>query len=67
MTVTSNLPLFSLIAAVFIFGDYPQNPWDKAMENLAEKVRTVAKSNEISPTSLWILGRATFGKDYRFL
>lgn len=67
MTVTSNTPPFSLVSAVFVFGGYPQKPWDEAMKNLALKVRHIAKSDEISPTSLWILGRRTFGKDYKFL
>lgn len=67
MTVSSTTPPFSLVAAVFVFGDYPQIPWDEAVRRLALKVRHIAKLDEISPTAIWLLGRRTFGKDYKFI
>ena len=67
MTITSNTPALSVEAAVWMFGDYPQVQRDKAVKRLELKVRFLAKCDEISPTSLWILGRRTFGKDYRFI
>lgn len=67
MRVTSNLPAFSLISAVFIFGGYPKRSWEDAFKELMKQVRFVAGFNEISPTSLFVLGRIVFGKDYKFL
>lgn len=67
MKITDNTPALSLVAAVWMFGDYPQVTWEEAIKRLELKVRFIAKCSEISPTSLWILGRKTFGKDYKFL
>ena len=67
MTITSNTPALSFAAAVWTFGDYPNVTWEKAIKRLEMKIRLIARCGEISPTSLWILGRKTFGKHYKLL
>lgn len=57
----------SLTAAVFIFGGYPQEPWTAAIAELKRRIFTETPFAEICPTSLWILGRKNFGKDYQYI
>ena len=58
---------FSLTAAVFMFGGYPQVPWDAAVESLKRRVAAETPCGDVTPTALWMLGRRTFGKDYKYL
>ena len=56
---------FSLIASVFVFGGYPQVPWDAALLHLKKRVKEETPWNCICPTALFILGRKDFGKDFK--
>ena len=67
MKITDNTPELSFEAAVWMFGDYPQVPYKDAVKRLMQKVRHIAGCDEICPTSLWILGRRTFGRFYKFV
>lgn len=67
MKITETTPIFSFVAAVFIFGDYPQVPWDEAAKRLELKITTFTRQKEVSPTALFVLGRRKFGRDFKFL
>lgn len=67
MKITDNTPELSFEAAVWMFGGYPQVPYKDAVKRLMLKVKYIAGRDEISPTALWLLGRKTFGKDYKLI
>ena len=64
-SVSPLVDVFSLTAAVFIFGGYPQIPWDTALLHLKKRVMEETPWNCICPTALFILGRNDFGKDFK--
>ena len=67
VTVSPLVSPFSLTAAVFMFGGYPQVPFESAIAELKRIIMTQTPCAEICPTTLWMLGRKTFGKDYQYL
>ena len=67
VTVSPLVSPFSLTAAVFMFGGYPQVPLNDAIAELKRMIMTQTPYAEICPTTLWMLGRKTFGKEYKYL
>ena len=67
VTVSQLVSPFSLTAAVFVFGGYPQVPLDAAIAELKRRIMTQTQYSEICPTTLWMLGRRTFGKEFKYL
>ena len=67
MKIFSNVSPLSFEAAVWIFGGYPQVPYKEAVKNLAAEIKSKTRLDEIRPTTIWLLGRKTFGKSYRYI
>ena len=65
LSVSPLVDRFSLTAAVFIFGGYPQVPWDAAILHLKKRVMEETPWNCICPTALLILGRKDFGRYFK--